>query len=158
MQIAGADGFRRESLHAVNSLVEASVVQALQQADGLHGRGGDDDGVVSAGLVKLPAAIGQRLQGVDLGTRAHCAAMPFHIAGGRVGQQGTQIRFRDQHVGCPSARCAQAVAQHVDEDAGRGALGRSVECGQAQRIPHQPVQALRLVEALQQFADRAIVV
>ena len=84
--------------------------------------------------------------------------MLFHIAGGRLGQQGTQVRFRDQHVGGAPAARPQAVAQHVEEDAGRGSLGRRIQCGQAQRVPHQPVQAVRLVEALQQFGHRAIVV
>ena len=33
LQVAGADGFRRERLHAIDDVVESCVVHALQQAD-----------------------------------------------------------------------------------------------------------------------------
>ena len=37
LQVAGADGFRRERLHTIDDVGQACVVQVLQQAGGLHG-------------------------------------------------------------------------------------------------------------------------
>ena len=75
----------------------------------------------------------------------------------RLRQQGGQIDARNQHVG-GGAPTAEAVPQHRQENLGRGRFDRRVQCGHAQRSPHQPNQALGLIEALQQFGHAAVVV
>ena len=53
---------------------------------------------------------------------------------------------------------AQAVAQDVGENPGRGMLRRCIQRGHAKRLPHEAAQAVRLPVAIEQRCDRTIVV
>ena len=83
------------------------------------------------------------------------AAARLHVFRRRFGEQAPEVGARDQEI-ARLARGREAVAQHVDEDLGGGALDGRVERRNAQGFPDAGAQRAGLSVLVEQPRDAAI--